>query len=210
MPAPDPTVAAAVFSPDRLPLLERYAGVLATDALVRGLIGPREVPRLWDRHLINCGLLGPLIPEGAAVADLGSGAGLPGLVLAIARPDLRVTLVEPMARRVTFLEETCARLHLPNATVVRERAGEWPGAGPFDVVTARALASLSRLVRWGIPLLADRGELLAMKGSSAQEEVAAAEPELRRVSAHAEIVCCSVPGSSVTTVVRVARIGRRG
>ena len=110
VPAPDPAVAAQVFTPERLPALERYAGLLATEGVVRGLIGPREVPRLWDRHLVNCGLLAPLLPDGASVADLGSGAGLPGMVLALARPDLRVTLIEPMARRVAFLGEVWHRL----------------------------------------------------------------------------------------------------
>ena len=201
--APDPVVAAAVFRPERLTLLERYAGLLATEGVTRGLIGPREVPRLWDRHLINCGLLAPLIPDGVAVADLGSGAGLPGVVLAIARPDLRVTLVEPMARRVAFLEEVCARLGLTEVEVVRERAGQWTTVRRFEVVTARALAALPRLLAWAMPLVADGGAVLALKGSSAADEIEAAAAELRRWHARAEIVTSSVPGSSVTTVVRV-------
>ncbi len=109
------------------PLLEQYAALLASEGVLRGLIGPREVPRLWDRHLVNCGLLAPLIPEGARVADLGSGAGLPGLVLALARPDLEVTLIEPMARRVDFLTEACAALGADRVTVVRGRAEESAG-----------------------------------------------------------------------------------
>ncbi|HEY2878785.1 16S rRNA (guanine(527)-N(7))-methyltransferase RsmG [Nocardioides sp.] len=205
VPAPDPAVAAQVFAPGRLALLERYAGLLATEGVTRGLIGPREVPRLWDRHLLNCGLLAPLIPDGATVADLGSGAGLPGVVLAIARPDLTVTLVEPMARRVGFLDEVRAALQLPNVEVVRARAERWPESGRFDVVTARALAALPKLLAWCLPLVAEHGELLAMKGSSAQDEIVAAAPELRRWRARAEVVTSSVPGSSVTTVVRVVR-----
>lgn len=208
--APDPAVAAEVFAPGRIAILERYAGLLATTGVTRGLIGPREVPRIWDRHLINCGLLAPLIPEGSTVADLGSGAGLPGLVLAIARPDLRVTLIEPMARRVAFLEEARTLLAADNVVVLRERAGDGTGADRFDVVTARALAPLPKLLTWAMPRVAEGGELLAMKGSSAQEEVDAAAGDLRRLSLRAEVVACSVPGSSVTTVVRVARIGRRG
>ena len=109
-PPPDPAVLSQVFAPSRLPVLEEYAALLASEGVLRGLIGPREVPRLWDRHLINCGLVAPLVPEGSRVADLGSGAGLPGLVLALARPALEVTLVEPMARRVAFLTEACATL----------------------------------------------------------------------------------------------------
>ena len=205
VPAPDPAVAAQVFAPGRLTLLERYAGLLATEGVTRGLIGPREVPRLWDRHLLNCGLLAPLIPDGATVADLGSGAGLPGVVLAIARPDLTVTLVEPMARRVSFLEEVRAELELSNVEVVRARAEQWPRNGRFDVVTARALAALPKLLAWCLPLVAEHGELLAMKGSSAQDEIVAAAEELGRWGARAEVVTSSVPGSSVTTVVRVVR-----
>jgi 16S rRNA (guanine527-N7)-methyltransferase len=203
--APDPVVLSEIFPPDRLPLLEAYADLLATEGVTRGLIGPREVPRLWDRHLVNCGLLAPLVPTEASVADLGSGAGLPGLVLAIARPDLRVTLVEPMARRVAFLDEARARLGLEGVEVVRERAEQWTQQRRFDVVTARALAALPKLLGWAMPLAADGGQLLAMKGSSAADEIAAAEAELRHWRATAEVVTSSVPGSSTTTVVRVVR-----
>jgi 16S rRNA (guanine527-N7)-methyltransferase len=202
---PDPAVLARVFPADRLGVLERYAELLATDGVTRGLIGPREVPRLWDRHLVNCGLVAPLVPVGASVADIGSGAGLPGLVLAIARPDLRVTLVEPMARRVAFLDETGRRLSLANVDVVRARAEEWLDAPTFDVVTARAVAPLEKLLRWTMPLVAENGAMLAIKGSSAPQEVEAAGGELRRWTARAEVVTCSVPGSSETTVVRVVR-----
>src|SRR6476619_4976355 len=117
-----PEVARRVFAPDRLVLAERYADLLATDGVLRGLIGPREVPRLWDRHLLNCAVLGEQIPPGSTVCDIGSGAGLPGLVLAIARPDLRITLVEPLLRRTTFLEEVVAELALTGVGVVRGRA----------------------------------------------------------------------------------------
>jgi 16S rRNA (guanine527-N7)-methyltransferase len=200
-----PEVAARVFPRTRLELLERYAGMLATDGVVRGLIGPREVPRLWERHLINCGLLAPLVPPAVTVADLGSGAGLPGLVLAIGRPDVRVTLLEPMARRVAFLQEATEMLGLENVEVVRGGAEQWAGVRRFDVVTARALAPLPRLVDWSVPLLAESGVLLAIKGSSAGDEVEAAGRELRRWRVSAEVVTTAVPGSSVTTVVRVAR-----
>lgn len=189
---------------ERLTLLERYGGLLASDGITRGLIGPREVPRLWERHLLNCALLAPLIGDGASVADLGSGAGLPGMVLAIARPDLRITLVEPMARRVEFLEEVRAELGL-DVRVVRARAEQWEGPAAFDVVTARALAPLARLLAWGMPLVASGGCLLAMKGSSAADEIAAAQSELTRRRAGAELVTSSVSGCQPITVVRVVR-----
>ena len=205
VPAPDPVVAALVFAPDRVPALERDAGLRAVQGVVRGLIGPREVPRLWERHLINCGLLATLVPEGASVVDLGSGAGLPGLVLALARTDLRVTLIEPMARRVAFLQEVCAELELGHVEVVRGRAEEDRSGVRYDVVTARALAPLPRLLEWGMPLVGQGGCLLAMKGSSAGTEIEAAQEELRRGRARAEVLTASVPGSSVTTVVRVVR-----
>ncbi|GGN25268.1 16S rRNA (guanine527-N7)-methyltransferase [Actinoplanes campanulatus] len=174
-PAPDlrpPATAVEVFG-ERLALATRYTELLATEGVIRGLIGPREAPRLWERHLINCGVMAQLIAPGAAVVDVGSGAGLPGLVLAIARPDLRVTLVEPLARRTAFLTETVEDLGLDNVTVLRGRAEEvvdvLPGA---DVVTARAVAALDKLAGWCLPLAAVGGRLLAMKGSSAAEEIA--------------------------------------
>jgi 16S rRNA (guanine527-N7)-methyltransferase len=210
VPDPDPAVAAAVFAPERLALLQQYAELLADAGVVRGLIGPREVERLWDRHLINCGLLGPLIPDGARVVDLGSGAGLPGLVLAAARPDLRVTLVEPMLRRTTFLTEAVDTLGLDRVTVVRGRAEEWSGPERFDVATARALAPLTRLLGWAIPLLESSGCLLAMKGSSATREIDEARGELDRWGAAAEVRELAVPGATPTTVVRVVPAGGPG
>ncbi len=202
-PSPGPAVLSQVFAPSRLPVLEQYAALLATEGVVRGLIGPREVPRLWDRHLVNCGLLATLVPEGARVADLGSGAGLPGLVLALARPDLRVTLIEPMARRVAFLTEACAALGADRVTVVRGRAEESAEGHAFDVVTSRALAPLPRLLAWSLPLVAPGGAVLAMKGSAAAAEIEAAAPDLARWQARAEVVVREVPGASATTVVRV-------
>lgn len=206
LPPPDPEVAVRVFPADRLGVLERYAGLLATAGVDRGLIGPREVSRLWDRHLVNCGLLARFVREGATVADIGSGAGLPGLVLALMRPDLRVTLVEPMARRVAFLEEACGTLGTEQVEVLRGRAQDLVRVRParrFDVVTSRALAALPSLVEWCYPLVAPGGQLLAMKGSSARIEIEESGALLRRLGARAEVVTSSVPGSSVTTVVRV-------
>jgi 16S rRNA (guanine527-N7)-methyltransferase len=175
-----PDVARRAFPSARIALAERYAHLLATDGVVRGLIGPREAPRLWDRHLVNCSLLGRLIPEGAVVCDIGSGAGLPGLVLAIARPDLRITLVEPLLRRTTFLEEVASSLGLQNVEVVRGRADVLHGVRTFDVVTSRAVAPLDRLLGWSMPLVGARGELVAMKGSSVADEIEAARVELGR------------------------------
>lgn len=159
---------------DALPTATAFAGLLATDGIVRGLIGPREVPRLWDRHLLNCAVVTDAIAEGVSVCDIGSGAGLPGLVMAIRRPDLQLTLVEPLLRRTTFLEEATVALGLVNVRVVRARAEELHGREAFDVVTSRAVAPLDRLSRWSLPLVRAGGEFLAMKGSSAEDELAAA------------------------------------
>jgi 16S rRNA (guanine527-N7)-methyltransferase len=159
-----------VFS-DRLRIAERFVSLLATEGIIRGLIGPREVPRLWERHLLNCALVTDLVPPGATVADLGSGAGLPGLVMAVRRPDLVVTLVEPLLRRTAFLDEAVDALGLANVEVVRARAEELHGTRTFDVVTSRAVAPLDRLAAWSLPLVRSGGEFLAMKGSSVQAEV---------------------------------------
>jgi 16S rRNA (guanine527-N7)-methyltransferase len=210
LPEPDLALLAQVFAPDRLPVLCAYAELLATQGVVRGLIGPREVPRLWDRHLLNCGLMSPLVPEGATIVDLGSGAGLPGLVLALARPDLSVTLVEPMLRRTTFLTEACELLGVTNADVSRGRAEDLPRDQRFDVVTARAVAPLPKLLAWALPLVAPSGCLLAMKGSSAEREIADSSGELARWPATAEVLRLSVPASSTTTVVRVVPGPRPG
>ena len=175
---PAPAEARGVFPSGRLELAERYATLLATEGVVRGLIGPREAPRLWDRHLLNCAVLGEAVPDGARVCDVGSGAGLPGLVLAIARPDVTVTLVEPLLRRTVFLEEAVADLGLASVEVVRGRADVLHGTRRFDVVTSRAVAPLGRLLRWSMPLVDRHGALVAMKGSSAADEVVAARDEL--------------------------------
>ncbi|RHW26388.1 16S rRNA (guanine(527)-N(7))-methyltransferase RsmG [Nocardioides immobilis] len=178
---PAPELVRALFPSDRLPLVEQYGELLATDGVVRGLIGPREVPRLWDRHVVNCALLATALPRDATVADIGSGAGLPGLVVALARPDLRVTLVEPLLRRTTFLDEVVVALGLDNVVVRRDRADALHGKETFDVVTARAVAPLERLLGWCMPLVAPSGSLVAMKGDSAEEEVAAAASVLKKL-----------------------------
>jgi 16S rRNA (guanine527-N7)-methyltransferase len=165
--------AAALFG-DRLPVAAGYAGRLATDGVVRGLIGPRETERLWDRHLLNCAVVAELVPVGSYVVDVGSGAGLPGIVLAVARPDLSVVLVEPLARRTAFLDEVVSELGLGNVTVVRARAEDSIGnLSPADIVTARAVAPLDRLAGWCLPLARVGGRLLAVKGATAADEIEA-------------------------------------
>lgn len=177
---PAPTEARGVFS-STLPTAEAFCRLLAEDATVRGLIGPREVPRLWERHLLNCALVTDVLAPSATVADIGSGAGLPGLVIAIRRPDLSVTLIEPLLRRTTFLDEAVRSLGLTNVEVLRGRAEEVHGRRTFDVVTSRAVAPLDRLARWSLPLVRHEGEMVAMKGSSAPDEVAAAGSVLRKL-----------------------------
>lgn len=201
---PDPPDSAVAVFGAALPVLRTYAELLATDGVQRGLIGPREVPRLWSRHLLNCAALTELVPQGAHVADVGSGAGLPGLVLAGQRPDLRVTLVEPLLRRATFLAEAVDRLGLAHVTVLRARAEELAGSLTADVVTARAVAALPTLIGWTAPLLTPDGQLLALKGESAAQEVADAAAELARHRLTAQILPRRV-GDEPTWVVRLTR-----
>lgn len=199
---PPPPVAAGVFH-DQLPLVSRYAGILATDGVERGMIGPREVPRLWDRHLVNSGVVLPRLPQGATVADVGSGAGLPGLVWAIGRPDLQVTLIEPLLRRTTFLDEVVAELDLKNVRVVRSRAEDVDET--FDVVTARAVAALEKLAKWCMPLVKPGGVLLALKGQSAPEELEGAKRTLGRLGATDTLIRTYGEVEVPTTVVEVTK-----
>jgi len=205
-PPATPEVARRVFPLERLPLAERYAGWLADAGVVRGLIGPREVPRLWDRHILNSAVLADALPESGTVADIGSGAGLPGLVVALARPRLQVTLVEPLLRRTTFLSEVVGDLGLDNVEVVRGRADALHGARVFVVVTSRAVAPLGRLLEWSMPLVAPEGALVAMKGSAAAAEVAEAGPVLERLGCSSPVVSELGGGvlQSTTVCVRVA------
>jgi 16S rRNA (guanine527-N7)-methyltransferase len=204
-----PSAAQGVFG-SRLDVAVAYAELLATHGVTRGLIGPREAPRLWERHLLNCAVLADLVPAGADVADLGSGAGLPGLVLAIRRPDLQVTLVEPLLRRTTFLEEAAGSLGLDNVEVRRGRAEELHGARDFAVVTSRAVAPLPRLLSWSMPLIRTGGLLLAMKGSTAAAEVTGARSDLERWQAD-DVTVLTVGDDVIdppTTVVRAVAHGR--
>jgi len=162
---------------DRTPVARAFAAHLADSGTTRGLIGPREVPRIWSRHVMNCAAVAPLLPSGALVADIGSGAGLPGLVLAIARPDVQLVLVEPLLRRVSWLDEVVTDLALSNVEVRRARAEDLIGLDA-DVATARAVAALDRLVAWCLPLLRPGGVMLALKGRSAAAELAESEAAL--------------------------------
>lgn len=173
-PAPEPPpVAVAVFG-ERLPMARRYAELLAGAGVERGLIGPREVDRIWDRHLLNCAAIGELLEPAERVADIGSGAGLPGIPLAIARPDLRITLVEPLLRRSEFLREAVDELGLGDVEVVRGRAEDRDvrtAVGEQDVVVSRAVAGLDKISQWSFPLLRINGRMLAMKGERAAAEI---------------------------------------
>ncbi|MEV5873873.1 16S rRNA (guanine(527)-N(7))-methyltransferase RsmG [Streptomyces sp. NPDC052101] len=180
---PAPEKAREVFG-DRFADAVRYAELLAEAGVQRGLIGPREVPRLWERHLLNCAVLSEAVPEGVTVCDVGSGAGLPGIPLALVREDLNITLLEPLLRRTNFLTEVVELLGLDHVTVVRGRAEEVLGKlPPVHVVTARAVAPLDRLATWGIPLLRPYGEMLALKGDTAEEELKAAATALSKLGA---------------------------
>ncbi|MEV0260526.1 16S rRNA (guanine(527)-N(7))-methyltransferase RsmG [Streptomyces sp. NPDC050617] len=178
---PAPEAAREVFG-ERFPEAVRYAELLADAGVRRGLIGPREVPRLWERHLLNCAVLSEAVPEGVSVCDVGSGAGLPGIPLALVREDLHITLLEPLLRRTTFLQEVVELLGLDHVTVVRGRAEEVLGTlQPVHVVTARAVAPLDRLAGWGVPLLRPYGEMLALKGDTAEEELKGARAALSKL-----------------------------
>ncbi|GAA5048506.1 16S rRNA (guanine(527)-N(7))-methyltransferase RsmG [Streptomyces sp. SID10815] len=202
---PAPEQARDVFG-DRFADAVRYAELLAEAGVQRGLIGPREVPRLWERHLLNCAVLSEVVPEGVTVCDVGSGAGLPGIPLALVREDLKITLLEPLLRRTNFLSEVVELLGLDHVTVVRGRAEEVMGTvTPVHVVTARAVAPLDRLATWGIPLLRPYGEMLALKGDTAEEELKSAATALTKLGAVETSILHVGEGvvDPLSTVVRV-------
>ena len=199
---PVPGSAATVFGA-ALPAAVTYAGLLADRGVAHGLLGPREVPRLWDRHLLNCAVVAELVePRHGTLLDLGSGAGLPGLVLAMVLPDTEVTLLEPMERRCRFLTDCVTELGLANVTVLRGRAEDVTIR--TDVVTARAVAPLPRLAELAMGLVRPGGMVLAIKGHTAAEELKAAGPVLRRIGARDAQVVRAGHGkvNPATTVVR--------
>ena len=200
--APVPASAAGVFG-SALPTAVTFAGLLATRGVEQGLLGPREVPRLWDRHLLNCAVVAELIePQRGTLLDIGSGAGLPGLVLAMLRPEMAVTLLEPMERRCRFLAEAVTELGLANVCVLRGRAEDVTVSA--DVVTARAVAPLARLAGLAVGLARPGGMVLAIKGRAAADELKAADPALRRLGVRDAQVVRAGHGKVVpaTTVVR--------
>jgi len=204
--------AAAMFGP-ALPQAQTYARLLTQVGTERGIVGPAEADRIWERHLLNCGVLSRLIPARCSIVDLGSGAGLPGIVLAMLLPRARVTLVEPMARRVEFLEECVAALGLPNAEVLRGRGEELAGKLTADVVTSRAVAPLDRLAGLSAGLARTGGRVLAMKGASAPAELARARPALARLGvtdARVEVVRSPDGGVAATLVTFTVPARRRG
>jgi 16S rRNA (guanine527-N7)-methyltransferase len=206
-----PPEAAQIFGP-RLDIARRYAAILADAGVERGLIGPREIPRLWDRHLLNSAAVGELLEPGERIVDIGSGAGLPGLPLAIARPDLDIVLLEPMLRRSDFLLEVVAELGLP-VEVVRGRAEDRlvrKQVGERDVAVSRAVAALDKLTKWSMPLLRQDGRMLAIKGERAPEEL----EQHRRVMAasgavDARVVTCGASYLHPAATVVSARRGKR-
>lgn len=203
--------AAAVFG-GALPVAEKYARLLAGPGVERGVLGPAEADRIWERHLLNSAAIARLVPARCSLVDVGSGAGLPGLVLAILLPGVRVTLVEAMARRVAFLEECVSELALPNVEVVRGRAEELAGRMAADVVTARAVAPLDKLAGLCLGLLRPGGKVLAIKGASAEAELARARPVLARlgVSDARVVEVGSADGAATATVVVFSAAERRG
>ena len=173
----EPAAAAVLFA-GRIDLARAYTNDLARRGEELGLIGPLELPRLWSRHVINCALVAPLLSPGT-VGDVGSGAGLPGLVLAIARPDVSMVLIEPMERRVDWLTSEAKELGLTNVTVIRARAEETKLEWPLDQITARAVTALSKLIPATAPLVRSGGEMLFMKGARVQAEIDAAKKQIR-------------------------------
>lgn len=199
--------AAQTLFGDRLALAERYVEHLCTTGIEHGLLGPREVPRMWSRHVLNCAVLGTALEAGVNVADVGSGAGLPGLAVAIARPDVEMTLIEPMERRVDWLSAVIADLGLDNVQVIRARAEEVTDEVMADVVTARAVSALKKLIPLTVPLLDDDGQLLLLKGRSAGEEIEAASKVIKkhRLRTPEVLVLGADLLEEPTTVVRARR-----
>ncbi len=206
---PPPPEAASHFAPDVLSHLEDYGRQLATAGVIRGLIGPREVPRLWDRHLLNCAALADAIEPGETVADIGTGAGLPGLVLALVRPDLKIILIEPLERRCSFLQEMIRRFKLAPRVEVRRGKAHLVKPANADVVTSRAVAALDTLAGWSFPHLKIGGRLLALKGDRADEELTAAKAELAKWGADIEATVVTCGAAWLPQPIKVVSAPRR-
>lgn len=202
-----PEAAESVFG-DRIVGARRFVAFLGEHGVERGVIGPREVVRLWDRHILNSAVLTELIPSAAMVIDVGSGGGFPGVPIALARPDVGISLVEPTARRIAWLQEIVEHLELDNVTIIRGRAEE-VDIKPADIVTARAVAPLAKLARWCLPLVKPNGHLLALKGASATDEVQRDKYGVRKAGGRdVEVVQCGAGLlETPTTVVSVRRRG---
>ena len=202
-PVVEPAILAHEIYGAHFPSLNRYVDILRSTGVEWGLLGPREADRLWDRHILNCAALNELIATDRTVADVGSGAGLPGIPLALLRPDLQLTLIEPLLRRSTFLTQTVEELGLgARVQVIRSRAEDHHQT--YDIVVARALAPLDRLIGWCSPLRSPNGIILALKGSSAANEVMAADTELRAAHLNGEVVMAQAhPDAEPATVVRL-------
>ena len=198
----EPPAALELFG-DRIEVARAFAANLAEQGEERGLIGPLELPRLWSRHILNCAIVAPLLRRGM-VGDVGSGAGLPGLVLAIARPEVSFVLIEPMERRIAWLNEQVAELGLDNVSVVRARAEEARLGDPLDQVTARAVSAFRKLLPLTAPLLRDGGELVLMTGAGAPAEVEAAGKEIRKYKVH-DIEVLTLGEGVLSEVTRVIR-----
>lgn len=198
----EPSVASVLFG-ERLDVARAFTANLVDQGEERGLIGPLELPRIWTRHILNCAIVAPLLRPGV-VGDVGSGAGLPGLVLAIARPDVEFVLIEPMERRVAWLNEQVAELGLSNTTVLRDRAEDVRLSDRLDQVTARAVSAFRKLIPLTAPLLRDGGELVLMKGAGAAAEVDAATKELRKFSVH-DVEVLTLGEGVLDDVTRVIR-----
>ncbi len=209
IPAP-PQAVGEIFG-GRLATVQRYAELLAGPGIDRGLIGPREIDRLWDRHILNCAVVAELLPTRCELVDIGSGAGLPGVVLAMLLPDVSVVLVEPMLRRSVFLDHCVAELGLANVRVIRSRAEDLVGVLAADVATARAVAPLRQLVEWAAGVVRPGGTILAIKGDRAAQELREARIVLRGLSIQEAQILAAGHGRvrPETVVVRVV-VGDKG
>lgn len=189
------------------PALQKYFELLKQHGVERGLIGPREVDRIWDRHIINSTAVVPYLRSSSHILDVGSGAGLPGIVVAAMLPEAKVDLIEPMERRCVWLNEVVTELGLKNTTVIRGRAEEFFGKIEADAVTARAVAAMDKLAKWTLPLLSSGGKLVAMKGQKAEAEITEAQTTLRKLGAVSTAIhsAATVPGFGSTTVVEVQK-----